>query len=485
MRDVPSTLDAKWLGGIALSVLATACITVSNKDLLARAGGAWHFAGPGMLLLLHRIVSYASLRLTYVCSCAEMPKTPNIPIHLLIIGSLFSNASICTSFAVLREASVTFHQISRLIILPMSAMVDYVLYGKKRTILDYSGILLISYGVAIGLHGEISATPLAVGLSVLSAVSTLASSALASHVLKNTEGSIREIVIVSMKYEIAMALSLVIAFHLAGLRSAAQSTPSRPVDFDPWLLLPLCLNCFLAASVTYLTTWSQGVTSNMLYAVLGQAKMLTTVSLDALLFHTLLSIRTQTGLAIVVTVAVGLTLSDPKKGAAPEGEGEEQRSRAERRRWAAGALLFGTAFALILGDAAVYGRATIMSRGSVSISNGHGATPSLASRPVGPSDFIKSRKGDTAKTQHHEDGTAKGSRSRKQNANMGGTPRGTIPALRTTANRMHHHHANSSAQANAHKRSKLPLVDDASAIKGMMQHGRHAGLVRNASRAVT
>lgn len=349
--------SAQWAGGIALSVAVTACITVSNKDLLAKLG-ALRAAGPGMLLLMHRCVSYTSLQVSYLCS-GEETKPANVPQHLILISSLLSNLSIFSSFFVLREASVTFHQLSRLTILPMGATVDYLAYGKKRTPLEYASILLISYGVAIGLRGEVAATAHAFAYAIICACFTLASSALVGHILKSTGASTRELLVRLTKYEIGAAAIITLAFQLGGSQPAAAPSSPAPTEapFDASLLLPLALNCFLAAAVIYLTTWSQGVTSNMLYAVLGQAKMLATVALDALVFRHDLSDRTLTGLALAVTVAVGVALSDPKEPSDAELD-EKQRTRATRRRWVAAAL-FGVALALTGRDAAVHGPANL------------------------------------------------------------------------------------------------------------------------------
>ena len=162
-----------WFVGNALSVAATACITVSNKDVLVRLGST-RISGPGMLLVMHRLAAFAFWRLTYLCT--KQPPTPNIRVLFLIGASTMSSLSIVSSFLVLREASVAFHQLSRLAILPMSAVVDLVLYGRQRTALEYSSILFISYGAAIGLQGDVTATPRAAVFATVCTLSTLASS---------------------------------------------------------------------------------------------------------------------------------------------------------------------------------------------------------------------------------------------------------------------------------------------------------------------
>ena len=262
------SIDLYWLLGNALGVIATACLTVSNKALLTD-----RLAGPGKLLLLHRVTAFIFWRLTFACKGrASGSAPPPISLGYLCITSLVGNASIVMSFLVLQEASVAFHQISRLVILPLSACVDLVLYGKRRSALEYVSVLLISYSVFAGARGEVTATSSAIFYAGACAVCTLGSSTLCGHIIKSTGTNAREFLDLILPYEIGAALALVIVFE-ASSSSAAAAAPSTPAPaptdsaaaaFSPWYLASLCLNCLLACLVIFLTTWSQGNTSNML-----------------------------------------------------------------------------------------------------------------------------------------------------------------------------------------------------------------------------
>lgn len=144
MREM-STARCYWFAGNLLGVVFTACLTVSNKDLLNRFG---FLSGAGTLLFLHRSASFVFSRLTDTCgsSASSAKFAPRVPLSMLAVACVTSNVSIVLSFFVLREASVAFHQVSRLLILPLSAAIDRILYGKRRTVLELSGICLIAYG---------------------------------------------------------------------------------------------------------------------------------------------------------------------------------------------------------------------------------------------------------------------------------------------------------------------------------------------------
>ena len=350
--------NLQWCGGVTLGVLATACITVSNKHLLMHSR-AWQIVSPTMLLLMHRITAYVLTRWSYACEGKAVTR-PHVPLALIISSTTASNMSIFTGLLLLREASITFQQLSRLIILPMSALVDYFVFSKSRTALDYASILLISYGVVIGLRGEVSATMRAVGLAILSACFTVASTALVGRLIKTLGIAARDCIFLTLEYEIVAAGAMAAVFPLVFESKANAAAEVPEATDDGWLLLALGVNLLLAAAVIYLTTWTQGATSNMLYAVLGQVKMLATIVLDAVVLHTDLSVRTKTGLVIALSVAVGLAVGDPAKQQ-DAGKDDEQSKRAARRKRLVGALCFACALSLIVWDASFHGKADIVS----------------------------------------------------------------------------------------------------------------------------
>ena len=380
----------KFIAGNIAGVLATAAITLSNKDLLGRAES---LSGPSALLLLHRVVTYIFYKLTYCCCSDKGAEVPHISWSWIVCGSLASNFSIVSSFFVLREATIAFHQLSRLIILPTSAVVDLVLYGKRRTPLEYFSIVVISYAVVIGLRGEVSATPRAVVLSIVCAMATLASSAIAGHVMKQSKASTRDMILYCMPYEIGFAtLSLTLfSIFLPGSEGSAapvdDAKSPRPV-FDWSLALAFVLNGLTVVSVVWLTMWAQGANSNMLYAFLGQAKMLVTVAASALFFNTALSPRTMSALGIASSVAMGVALGE-MKGQPTAPQDEEVRASTRRKKWASVAF-YAVAFVVVCYDAATQGTVKLTMAPSSQVSKDHSlAAPSDAATAATARDNAK------------------------------------------------------------------------------------------------
>ena len=111
MREMSTARGYYWFAGNLLGVVFTACLTVSNKDLLNRFG---FLSGAGTLLFLHRSASFVFSRLTDTCgsSASSAKFAPRVPLSMLAVACVTSNVSIVLSFFVLREASVAFHQVT-------------------------------------------------------------------------------------------------------------------------------------------------------------------------------------------------------------------------------------------------------------------------------------------------------------------------------------------------------------------------------------
>mmetsp|Transcript_5618 Transcript_5618/g.23131 ORF Transcript_5618/g.23131 Transcript_5618/m.23131 type:complete len:234 (-) Transcript_5618:2047-2748(-) len=80
-----------------------------------------------------------------------------------------------------------------------------------------------------------------------------------------------------------------------------------PCTMPSKLWIFLLLNCCLAVSVQFLTTWTMKTVNVTLYAVLGQVKTAMTVLLGSLIFGE--SISTRTGIAFTLIILLGGTLT--------------------------------------------------------------------------------------------------------------------------------------------------------------------------------
>ena len=104
-------------------VSATAALVVSNKHLMER----YLFAGAaGLLTLSHAISTCLTLRLGF---CFSSPPTQTTTWPWLLGINLLGSFSIFCSNMLLKVSSVAFHQVSRLMALPIGAFIDFVVGG--------------------------------------------------------------------------------------------------------------------------------------------------------------------------------------------------------------------------------------------------------------------------------------------------------------------------------------------------------------------
>lgn len=317
---VISTSDAKYLIGCGMSVVVTACLVVSNKSVLERlrANPKLHAAGPSLLLLLHRSAAFF---MTALPRCKSgWPDLKHVPLtwQWIAVLCLASNLSIVCGFLALQQGTVAFYQLSRLALLPLSTAVDVVAYGKRRTAMEYGSLVLLSYAVASAVRGDVGATPGALFFSGLSIVLTMLSNALSGHFMKHVApgSAVQEFMLLQLPYEIlAAGLQVMASVAIRATQTPAHSaitdvSDARGLEFDPTLCLETVVNALLAPAVMYLSSWTVRECSNLVYAVLGQGKMLLSIVLGAMVFRTTISARMCLGVAVGIAVPSALTLTD-------------------------------------------------------------------------------------------------------------------------------------------------------------------------------
>lgn len=321
-----------FVTGVTASVLCTAGLVVSNKELLRHA--VMRQVGPSLLLLLHKVVAWILFRAMYCCK--PLPVTSFT--WLARIGVvLLSNNAVIFSMLTLQEASVAFQQLTRLMALPLSAAVDLVFYGKARGKLESFSLLLLSYGVFMSQSGEATSTRLAWIYTSVCILCSLGCTALCRHVQVTTGMTVIDFLALILPLEVAFAAVQLLLMWVCNQTRSADSPGSVHVlggestatasYADPLLLVCLVINCSLACIVSALSTWTQGKCSNMLSAVLGQAKAIVSVAVGAAVFHAHVAGRGLVGMAIVVILSFQLALGDRQ----PSSEGASNRS--SQPRW--------------------------------------------------------------------------------------------------------------------------------------------------------
>jgi hypothetical protein len=289
-----------------LGVASTASLIVNNKFVLK----IYRFPGAaGWLTVLHTASTGATIRLTK--DRGRDIKGTSWPWLLGI--SLLGSLSVVTSNMLLESSSVAFHQASRLIALPLSALVDYLIYGKVRTIIQHGGLLLLILGVFVCTEADATVTSKRIFIAFLFNFCGVTTTVLVRYICKRDQFSTGDFLYISAPW--SFSSSCMWAFISVGLNPPLDSINLRQLN-SSWFIINLSMNLFLAFSVNWLSTWAQGHCSSLLYAVLGQVKTACTVVLGALIFNDMnITITQLQGLTVSVLVSISLAIDDDENTA--------------------------------------------------------------------------------------------------------------------------------------------------------------------------
>jgi len=281
----------------ACSIFSTMSLIILNKACLTAMGVP---SAAGVLSLLHYMAGFAFIRSYFAVSGRDVSLAPWTQVAgIAAVGC----TAVVTSNITLQYASVAFHQLSRLVCLPLAATLDYFLYGKKKDCIDLLLIAMICAGVYMGSRGDVTVTPSGVMFAMISQICTVGSAALIKRVMQQNGLSSSEFMYQCGPYSILSALVLFL-----GTSTSTGSFSSETIRIDSWVLLLIAINLAFAVSVQYLSTWLAGKVSGTLYAALANAKTVCTVAVGALTFDRG-SMNPQVLVSLIVCLGVVMGLS--------------------------------------------------------------------------------------------------------------------------------------------------------------------------------
>ncbi len=287
----------KLFGNIFASVFLTSALVLSNKSLLR--GLDCVATSAGALSAVHNVVSYGCILLYNRLKKHEAGESEAPARNYMIISSL-SATSLISSNILLSTGSVFFHQIARIVCVPVGAFVDFAIEGREisgaEAVLLF-GIVGAAFAAATGDTTGVSAHGVVAFVFVASYLST------ASYVRKTArlfELSSTQILVRTLPYSVVASVIWVLATVAIMGNITNCSLVSEHIPM-------LVLNCLLAISVQVLSTWTMKTVSVKLYAVIGQIKTATTVLLAGLIFKEKISVRMRNSFACVVIFGCLLT----------------------------------------------------------------------------------------------------------------------------------------------------------------------------------
>ena len=278
---------------IASGVLATSCLVISNRKLLDALGeGA---VPASTLTCVHHVV--ALIYFSRQENSSESMVT--VPHYFFLIIAVISTSSLVLSNLLLQRGSVSIHQLTRIIAMPVGAVVDRILLGKKQRTVECL-LLLGMFVCATITMNDLGTCTWSVGILACAFLTTYLANAVVTRHVAVTRGLTSTTILTSiLPYSAAMSI-LALVFAVIIDPFARFPIPSS------FTYLMLVANCCLAVAVQYLTTWTMKHTSLQTYAVTGQLKTALTVIFAVLVFHEKLTVVTF--ISFVTTILFGCLL---------------------------------------------------------------------------------------------------------------------------------------------------------------------------------
>ena len=125
----------------ALNIVAASLLVNTNKVLLVSSAVP---APSSALTFCHYLITLITLRLQCFGIGEHLQHVPRFRVFLIMSAATLGVAS---SNIALKQSSVSFHQVSRLLTLPGGLLFDYFLYKKVRTIAEVSCIFIVAFGI--------------------------------------------------------------------------------------------------------------------------------------------------------------------------------------------------------------------------------------------------------------------------------------------------------------------------------------------------
>ncbi|KAJ1454671.1 triose-phosphate transporter family-domain-containing protein [Pelagophyceae sp. CCMP2097] len=170
-------MNAADLFALLLNITSSVFIISVNKSLMGSAGYKFQY-----VVTLNALHYLATTVWTYAAKYFGLTKAPakdekaSVPLNDIIFFTVFANMSIISLNTSLMINSITMYQIAKLGIIPCTAVVEKMLYGRVFTLPMIGAIVVTLAGVALVAVAEFELSPSAWGtfvalLSILSSSS--------------------------------------------------------------------------------------------------------------------------------------------------------------------------------------------------------------------------------------------------------------------------------------------------------------------------
>ena len=284
---------------VIVNIFVSVTLVLTNRSILAWPGLQVPSAAVG-LTALHYVATWLVSRVVRDVEATTCARKIGIAQALIIVVA--GTTSVNLSNLILQSTTVDFHQLVRVLTVPFGALLDYYVFDYPISILRLLLIGVVCTTATVSLR-EISVNACSWFLAILFIITYLTNPAVIRQVCRSGGIGSATIVHCIIPYSSLFAVTNVIVHE--AYRSGPNLFSRVAHDISHvWQFVPLVvLNCVLAVSVQFSSSWLMRTTLPMTYAVVGQLKtMLTLVSAKVLISMSSNENITQVSVSQVLTL---------------------------------------------------------------------------------------------------------------------------------------------------------------------------------------
>ena len=274
--------------GIIANIMATSCIVVCNKYLYARAGFHYMVA----LSCIHFIATSFAQRLFLRLGLYSYKHADWNKLVIQAGGTVMSVAFMNLNLA---YNSVGFYQLSKLVCIPATIILQYFLSGKTVSTAVQQSLVVIMIGVGVATVSDVELNALGFVFAVLAVLSTTT-----AQLYTNTNQSDLGLDAMQLLYHCAPMVTGGLAVITPFFDQITGPKGLLSFDYTPESVMLIIVTSALAVGVNVTNFFVIGKTSPLTYQVVGHLKTVLILTFGFVMFGAPVDPRNMLGIVVAV-----------------------------------------------------------------------------------------------------------------------------------------------------------------------------------------
>ena len=295
VRKRPGNIAAAFFALAGTNVMSVCLLVVTNKVLFGLPGWNLH----GTLLLLHLAVTYLYTLLAERLGFYTMPDHA-VPWKTVAWNALCLNLNIGFMNLTLSEGSMSFYQLTKVLIAPSQALFQYLWYSKPSSLQAIGALATMTVGIGMLFVTDLHATPTSLLYGFAGVFFCTIAQAGVEHAQSKYDVS-------GIAYTRLLSKYQVLFMFIFSLFAGQFSFKSLGVLGDFSILSLLLVSCSLAFVVNLTSATILGKLNAITLQVVGHAKSIIVIGMGVAFFGEVLTFRGAFGLLVAASGVVWYT----------------------------------------------------------------------------------------------------------------------------------------------------------------------------------